>query len=334
MPYVVVFVVVVVLIALLAQYWYIVVAVGVVIALAIYIPRIVRHIRMRRYFASEDFLAHKAAIVSVVAEHNEVAAYASEIRANGSFEIGASSTGAQAHLATFQNTSQHGYRRDRNVAQYGASNVHNCSLQVVRNAAADPLKYVMKYFEVNPTADTVADVERVGESVSRLENAVENLKRREVGIVRSISPPPFILKYYSGEFMRQTGVELSPVAVPYPEYTFEYVSAGGNSSQRTLVKLDLPTIDALMGVLAQKIRVSKTAAGQRALMTAKVRGFIKDRDNHTCRYCSVSVAQEPNLLLEVDHILPLSRGGLSAIDNLQTLCWRCNRSKSNKIVAN
>ncbi|WP_083895088.1 HNH endonuclease [Nocardia tenerifensis] len=30
--------------------------------------------------------------------------------------------------------------------------------------------------------------------------------------------------------------------------------------------------------------------------------------------------------------MPLvSRGGLTALDNLQTLCWRCNRTKSNKV---
>ena len=51
----------------------------------------------------------------------------------------------------------------------------------------------------------------------------------------------------------------------------------------------------------------------------------------TCRYCAVSLADEPHLLLEVDHIVPLSRGGLSTPENLQTLCWRCNRSKSNKM---
>lgn len=334
MPHLIVLGVLLVLLFLLAKYWYIVLAIGAVIALAIYVPKIVRHLQKNRYFASEAFLAHKAAIASVVAEHNDVAAYVSEIRKKGSFEIGASTTGSQAHLATFQNTSKYGYRRDRNVAQYGPSNVHNCSLQVVRNAAADPLKYVMKYFDIKSTDEDLADVERVGESVSRLENAVENVKRREAGIVSSINPPAFILKYYSGEFMSQVGVNLSPVAVPYPEYAFEYVSAGGNSSQRTSVKLDSPTIDALIGVMSQKIRFSKSAAGQRALMTAKVRTFVKDRDRHTCQYCSVSVAQEPNLLLEVDHIMPLSRGGLSALDNLQTLCWRCNRSKSNKIIAN
>ena len=325
---------VIVALALLAKYWYFVLLVFVVIGLAVVIPRIVRHLRMKRYFASELFLAHKAEIASVVAEHNEVADYASEIRVNGSFRIGSSSTGSQAHLATFQNTSRHGYRRDRNVADYSASNVHNCSLQIVRSAAADPLKYVMKYFNIKPTELTLADVEGLGESISRLEDAVGNLKQREAQIATSIDPPAFILKHYSDEFMREVGINLSPVTVPYPLYAFEYVSAGGNSSQRTAVELNTPTIDQLVETLSQKIRFSRSAAGQRALMTTRLREFIKERDGYACKYCSVSVVAEPNLLLEVDHILPVSRGGQSTIENLQTLCWRCNRTKSNKILLN
>ena len=40
-----------------------------------------------------------------------------------------------------------------------------------------------------------------------------------------------------------------------------------------------------------------------------------------------------NLLLEVDHIIPISKGGKTEPDNLQTLCWKCNRTKSNKIIS-
>ncbi len=120
--------------------------------------------------------------------------------------------------------------------------------------------------------------------------------------------------------------------VPYPVYVFEYVSAGGNSSQRTTVTLDTPAIDALIETLSQKIRWRKSAAGQRALMTSRLRNSIKVRDHYTCRYCSVSLAAEPHLLLEVDHIVPISKGGMSTPDNLQTLCWRCNRTKSNKVA--
>lgn len=257
--------------------------------------------------------------------------YTSEIRTTGSFEVGASSTGAHAHLATYQNTSDWNYRRDRNVANYQARNVHNCSLQVTGNASANPLKYVMKYFDIKADESTLAEVEILGESIVRLEGAVDNLHQREVSIIQSVDPPRFILKHYQEELMAQVGVELTPITVPYPEYIFEYVSAGGNSSQRTTVTLDTPTVDALIEILGTKIRWRKSAAGQRALMTTKLRSSIKARDNHTCRYCSVSLAAEPHLLLEVDHIVPVSKGGMSTSDNLQTLCWRCNRTKSNKM---
>lgn len=291
------------------------------------------YILKARYFASDQFLAHKKAIASVVAEHNAVADYVAEIRSRGTFELGASATGVQAHLASFQNTSHWNYRRDRNVASYHAPNVHNCSLQVVRNASADPIKYVMKYFGIKADEAHLADVEAVGESIARLEEAVDNLKQREASITASVNPPAFILKFFATDFMKQVGVELSPITVPYPVYIFEYVSAGGNSSQRTTFTLNTPTIDALVETLSQKIRWKKSAAGQRALMTTKLRNLIKTRDRHTCRYCKVSLAAEPHLLLEVDHILPVSKGGMSTEDNLQTLCWRCNRTKSNKMAS-
>lgn len=333
MPYLIALIVAVVLVALMFQYWFITLPVVILIAAIVYAPRVVRHIRMKRYFASEEFQARKAEIASIVAELNDVAAYASEIREHGTFAIGASSTGTHAHLASFQNTSQFNYRRDRNVADYSADNVHNCSLQVVRNAKADPLKYLMKYFDIKPTESRLGEIEELGESVARLEDAVENLKRREQSITASVNPPTFILNHYLDEFMSHTGVDLSPITVPYPEYRFQYVSAGGNSSQQTVVELNTRTIDELVETLSEKIRFNKSAAGQRALMTARLRECIKHRDNYTCKTCSASIAVEPNLLLEVDHIVPVSRGGMSAVENLQTLCWRCNRRKSNKILA-
>lgn len=164
--------------------------------------RVVRHIRKERYFVSEEFLTHKAEIAAVVAEHNEVTEYTSEIRRGGSFSLGASSTGAQVSLASFENTSGWNYKRDRNVANYAAPNVHNCSLQVVRNASADPLKYLMKYFNIKAAEDNLAKVETLGEEISRLENAVSNLAEREQDIAMSINPPAFILKHYNREFMK------------------------------------------------------------------------------------------------------------------------------------
>ena len=72
--------------------------------------------------------------------------------------------------------------------------------------------------------------------------------------------------------------------------------------------------------------------GQRALMTSKLRLLIKERDNYTCQICKLSTDDEPHLLLEIDHKIPLSKGGLTTESNLQTLCWKCNRSKGSKVL--
>ena len=79
------------------------------------------------------------------------------------------------------------------------------------------------------------------------------------------------------------------------------------------------------------IKWEKSIAGQRALMTSKLREKIKQRDDYTCCNCNLSIKDEQNLLLEIDHIIPVSKGGLTTENNLQTLCWRCNRTKGAKI---
>ncbi|WP_334290864.1 HNH endonuclease [Oribacterium sp. P6A1] len=84
-------------------------------------------------------------------------------------------------------------------------------------------------------------------------------------------------------------------------------------------------------MLQSKISMKSFAKEQRALMTNKLRQFIKKRDNYNCRFCGNSTHKEPNLLLEIDHIIPVAKGGLTEENNLQTLCWKCNRNKSDKI---
>jgi 5-methylcytosine-specific restriction endonuclease McrA len=35
--------------------------------------------------------------------------------------------------------------------------------------------------------------------------------------------------------------------------------------------------------------------------------------------------------LTIDHIKPLSKGGKNELENIQVLCWECNKFKSNKV---
>lgn len=53
------------------------------------------------------------------------------------------------------------------------------------------------------------------------------------------------------------------------------------------------------------------------------------RDNWTCCSCGRS-SKEEGIILEVDHIVPRSKGGNDDKDNLQTLCKKCNVGKSNR----
>jgi hypothetical protein len=59
----------------------------------------------------------------------------------------------------------------------------------------------------------------------------------------------------------------------------------------------------------------------------KMRFSIYERDGYRCCRCGVSERYAP---LEIDHIIPISKGGKSTYENLQTLCWKCNCEKGNK----
>ena len=65
---------------------------------------------------------------------------------------------------------------------------------------------------------------------------------------------------------------------------------------------------------------------ERGKVTNKMRFAIYQRDGYRCRKCGRRTDD-----LEVDHIIPISKGGKSTFDNLQTLCHRCNVRKGDKI---
>jgi len=65
---------------------------------------------------------------------------------------------------------------------------------------------------------------------------------------------------------------------------------------------------------------------ERRPLSDKIRALVIVRDGGRCRRCGSAI------YLEVDHIVPLSRGGNSEDCNLQTLCRRCNRRKWQKLV--
>ncbi len=61
----------------------------------------------------------------------------------------------------------------------------------------------------------------------------------------------------------------------------------------------------------------------------RMRFCVLERDNFKCCACGASPAKDPAVKLHVDHIIPWSKGGETVINNLQTLCSKCNLGKSN-----
>ncbi len=61
-------------------------------------------------------------------------------------------------------------------------------------------------------------------------------------------------------------------------------------------------------------------------ISKKIRFEIFKRDDFTCQYCG---RKPPAVVLEVDHIVPVSGGGKNLEHNLITACFDCNRGKGN-----
>ena len=96
------------------------------------------------------------------------------------------------------------------------------------------------------------------------------------------------------------------------------------------------------GSIVQQIedeKIAKKEVNSRRRVTASMKDNILKRDNYTCQICGISKAFLDEfcyglgdyLLLEIDHIESVANGGTGKDeDNLQVLCWRCNRKKGKK----
>lgn len=65
-------------------------------------------------------------------------------------------------------------------------------------------------------------------------------------------------------------------------------------------------------------------------ITKKMRFRVFKRDGFTCQYCG---RKPPEVVLEIDHMIPVSANGDNSFDNLLSACFDCNRGKSNEALS-
>lgn len=70
---------------------------------------------------------------------------------------------------------------------------------------------------------------------------------------------------------------------------------------------------------------------ERKSLTKTVRFEVFKRDSFACQYCG---RKSPDIILQVDHIEPVTKGGTNDLLNLLTSCKDCNAGQSDKQPSN
>ena len=209
------------------------------------------------------------------------------------------------------------------------------SATVFASAENNPLDYVVKFFYPNKERypEQIQKLQTLIEELETLKEAKQIIENYKDDIQQYLTEvPSFIMENDKDGFYSRLGFATINESTLVVAYKFSYTSIGGKAQRYFTVPMTEETIVELINMLESKLTISSFTKEQRSLMTNKLRQFIKERDDYTCKLCGNSTHTEPNLLLEIDHIIPVSKGGYTEEGNLQTLCWKCNRAKSSKLI--
>lgn len=317
-------------IALYSFIWFVVALIFPLLGLFILLLIAAYQIYAYSYFSGAKFNRIRVSIKKHTDNSNELNHHIQELKCAyvnvKSYDYGTSS---------LQDNSRYNFKRKEWSNELRNNQVHNCTSTVCKNASAQPFKYLCKYFNIKTDEETLSNFENVLNDFAAAEQGKKLLLSERETILNSIKNdiPALIYTLSKQRLIKKLGFETVDLSdLHFPVYTFHYVSAGGNSSVKCDIKLDVENLDKFVNYLNDLVKFKNSIQGQRALMTSKLREQIKQRDNYTCKSCSISTHTERNLLLEIDHIIPLSKGGFTTERNLQTLCWRCNRTKGAMIL--
>lgn len=289
-----------------------------------------RHKKILDYYESVDFLKIKETCETLMNSQREFNEYISE-----KVETISTLFGSKIIRNETINDDECQYIRPykKSITPFTAE----LSASVFSSAENNPLEYVIKNFYPNKILypEQIQKLHLLIEELATLKEAkliLENYKLEYQQYIANV--PNYIMEDDESGFYSRLGFANIDENVLVVEYKFSYTSSGGMAKRTFTVPMTEDTIIDLIKRLENKLTITAFTKEQRALMSNKLREHIKNRDNYTCCNCGNSIHHEPNLLLEIDHIIPVSKGGYTVENNLQTLCWKCNREKSNKTTLN
>ena len=287
-----------------------------------------RHKKILNYYDSPEFLKIKDTCEALMSTQREFNEYITE-----KVETISQLFGVRVVRNETINEDEYQYVRlyKKTITPFTAE----VSAAVFASAENSPLEYVVKNFYPNKELypEQIQKLHLLVEELATLREAkaiIENYKQEYQEYL--VDVPDYVMQEDEAGFYSRLGFANIDESVLVVEYKFSYTSGGGMAKRTFTVPMTEKTIVDLIKALEGKLTISAFTKEQRTLMTSKLREYIKSRDGFTCCKCGNSTKIEPNLLLEIDHIIPVSKGGCTVEENLQTLCWKCNREKGNKMI--
>jgi len=108
----------------------------------------------------------------------------------------------------------------------------------------------------------------------------------------------------------------------YSHITYQRRFGSWIKACEAFIKYKQKDIDFIKWVKVKSVSKSRS-------INEKTRLKVLKRDHYRCVKCGRSPASERGIILHIDHVKPFSKGGDSSIENLQTLCSKCNLGKNN-----
>jgi len=184
------------------------------------------------------------------------------------------------------------------------------------------IKNILKYFaqkECEPKFISFNDLDRKKLDVGAIAKEIVNkdMRRSEMReyIENIWNKEDSLLKIYFNKkmyFLRQLQTEIDKLEGEFEYYNEEENIEYENRALNTLSLYDL----------------SKVKPERAREIKDKVYEKYNDKGKYYCKECGFKSSLK--VLFQIDHIKPMSKGGLTEVVNLQLLCKTCNMKKSDK----
>lgn len=289
---------------------------------------VVKNKKILDYYNSDEFLKVKKACETLMNSQREFNEYITE-------KVNAISHQFGTKVIRNETINEDEYKYVRPYKKTISPFTAEVSATIFASAENHPLDYVIKNFYSNKELypEQIQKLHQLIGELETLKDAKQIIDNYKIEYQKYLgNVPEYVMINDEEGFYSRLGFARIDENVLNVEYKFSYTSGGGMAKRTFSVPMTEETIVDLIKALEGKLSAHSFSKEQRALMTSKLREYIKKRDNYTCCNCGNSIYAEPNLLLEIDHIIPISKGGCTTENNLQTLCWKCNRAKSAKVI--